>query len=177
MQKTSLAEGSEEVKNMELEDNATAGLHVAETFLAASDKTSHKPRSKFSFSRNNAKEELPDDHNNRKWTIGRKRNEVNYEDPKKFNRREPNFLPVVPEPDAEKVDLRHQMMDERKNAGEWMLDHALQQAVTKLAPARKRKVALLVEAFETVLPITKCETHLRHTSTGFAHGRPIQACN
>ncbi|XWS07581.1 hypothetical protein CRYUN_Cryun41cG0001200 [Craigia yunnanensis] len=177
MHKSSLAEGSEEVGKMELEDNATPGLHVAETFPAASDKTSHKPRSKFSFTRSNAKEELHDNHNNRKWTIGRKRHEENYEEPRKFNPQEPNFLPVLPEPDAEKVDLRHQMMDERKNAEEWMLDHALQQAVTKLAPARKRKVALLVEAFETVLPITTCETHLRRNSTGFAHGRSIQACN
>ncbi|XVE99850.1 hypothetical protein REPUB_Repub03eG0237100 [Reevesia pubescens] len=177
MQKTSLAEGSEEFGKMELEDNATSGLGVAETFPAANDKTSYKPRSKFSFTRSNAKEELPDNHNNRKWTIGRKRQEEIYDEPRKFNPREPNFLPFVPEPDAEKVDLRHQMMDERKNAEEWMLDHALQQAVTKLAPARKRKVALLVEAFETVLPITKCETHLRHTSTGFTHGQTIQACN
>ncbi|KAE8669393.1 putative Tetratricopeptide repeat (TPR)-like superfamily protein [Hibiscus syriacus] len=69
-------------------------------------------------------------------------------------------------------------MNERKNAEEWMLEHALQQAVTKLAPARKRKVALLVEAFETVLPlpITECETHFKYSSTGFAHGR-IQASN
>ncbi|XP_022764939.1 uncharacterized protein LOC111310080 [Durio zibethinus] len=177
MHKTSLDEGIKEVGKMELVDGASTGLDVAETFPAASDKTSHKPRSKFSFTRSNAKEELSDNHNNRKWTIGRNRHEENYAEPKKFNPREPNFLPVVPEPDAEKVDLRHQMMDERKNAEEWMLDHALQQAVTKLAAARKRKVALLVEAFETVLPITKCETHLRNTSTSFAHGQPIQACN
>ncbi|XWS56795.1 hypothetical protein CRYUN_Cryun09bG0116400 [Craigia yunnanensis] len=176
MHKTSLAEGIEEVGKMELEENATPGLDVAETSPAASDKTSHKPRSAFSFTRSSAEEELPDNHN-RKWTIGRKRYEENYEESRKFNPREPNFLPVVPEPDAEKVDLRHQMMNERKNAEEWMLDHALQQAVTKLAPVRKRKVALLVEAFETVLPITKCETHLSTPSTGFAHGRPIQACN
>ncbi|XWS74739.1 hypothetical protein CRYUN_Cryun01aG0023500 [Craigia yunnanensis] len=177
MHETSLAEGSEEVGKMELEDNGTPGLDVAETFPVESDKTSHKPRNKFSFTRSNAKEELPDNHNNRKWTIRRKSHEENYEESRKFNPQEPNFLPVVLEPDAEKVDLKHQMMDERKNAEEWMLDHALQQAVTKLAPARKRKVALLVEAFETVLPITKCETHLRNTSTGFAHGQPIQACN
>ncbi|XVE69518.1 hypothetical protein DITRI_Ditri09bG0158500 [Diplodiscus trichospermus] len=173
----SLAGGSEEVGKMELEENASPGLDAAEMFPPASDETSHKPRSNFSFTRSNAKDELPDNLSNIKWTIERKRHEENYEEPRKFNPREPNFLPVVPELDAEKVDLRHQMMDERKNAEEWMLDHALQQAVTKLAPARKRKVALLVEAFETVLPITKCETRLRHTSTGFADGRAIQACN
>ncbi|XP_022747540.1 uncharacterized protein LOC111297167 [Durio zibethinus] len=177
MHKTSLADGCEEVGKMELEDNSTPVLDVAETFPSASDKTSHKPRSKFSFTRSNAKEEPPDNHNDRKWTIRSKRHEEIYKEPRKFNQREPNFLSVAPELDAEKVDLRHQMMDDRKNAEKWMLDHALQQAVNKLAPARKRKVALLVEAFETVLPITKCETYLRHISTGFAHGGPIQACN
>lgn len=95
---------------------------------------------------------------------------------RKFNPREPNFLPLVPEPEPEKVDLRHQMMDERKNAEEWMLDCALRQVVTKLAPARKKKVALLVEAFETVMPTEKCETRLRNNSA-FAHARRIQACS
>jgi hypothetical protein len=69
------------------------------------------------------------------------------------------------------------MMDDRKNSEEWMLDYALRQAVTKLAPARKRKVALLVEAFEKVLPTPKYETHMRHTSATFSHTRPIQACS
>ncbi|KAK4253800.1 hypothetical protein QN277_010429 [Acacia crassicarpa] len=95
---------------------------------------------------------------------------------RKFNPREPNFLPLVPDPEAEKVDLKHQMMDERKNAEEWMVDYALRQTVTKLAPARKRKVALLVEAFESVNPISKCETHMRNKSS-FSHPRPIQACS
>ncbi|KAL4292109.1 hypothetical protein GQ457_14G026580 [Hibiscus cannabinus] len=141
--------------------------------VAADDRSSGKPRSNAV-----ANEDLDDKHSNSKWRIGRKRREDDYEESREFNPREPNFLPVVPEADAERVDLKHQMMDERKNAEEWMLDHALQQAVTKLAPARKRKVALLVEAFETVLPlpITKWETRFKHSSTGFAHGR-IQACN
>ncbi|XP_057459140.1 calmodulin binding protein PICBP-like [Lotus japonicus] len=95
---------------------------------------------------------------------------------RKFNPRDPNFLPLVPEPGAEKVDLRHQMMDERKNAEEWMLDCALRQVVDKLAPARKKKVALLVEAFEAVMPNPKCDTRLRNSS-GFAHGGRIQACS
>jgi Plant calmodulin-binding domain len=69
-----------------------------------------------------------------------------------FNPRAPNFLPVEPDPESEKVDLRHQMMDERKNAEEWMLDYALRKAVNQLAPARKKKVELLVAAFETVVP-------------------------
>jgi hypothetical protein len=66
------------------------------------------------------------------------------------------------------------MMDERKNAEDWMVDCALRQVVNKLAPARKKKVALLVEAFETVIP--KCESHLRNKS-GFAHARHIQTCS
>ncbi|KAI3448837.1 hypothetical protein Pfo_005502 [Paulownia fortunei] len=93
-----------------------------------------------------------------------------------FNPRAPNFLPVEPDPEAEKVDLRHQDLDEKKNAEEWMVDYALRQAVTKLGPARKRKVALLVEAFEKVMPITKCELQLRHSSA-FDQARPMQACS
>ena len=46
---------------------------------------------------------------------------------RKFNPKEPNFLSLVPEPGQKKVDLRHQMMDERKNSEDWMLDCALRQ--------------------------------------------------
>ncbi|KZV47287.1 midasin [Dorcoceras hygrometricum] len=87
-----------------------------------------------------------------------------------FNPREPNFLPLEPEPEAEKVDLRHQELDEKKNAEEWMVDYALRQTVTKLGPARKKKVALLVEAFEKVMPITKCQHNQSHSSA-FDHAR------
>uniref|UniRef100_A0A6N2N5M6 Calmodulin-binding domain-containing protein n=1 Tax=Salix viminalis TaxID=40686 RepID=A0A6N2N5M6_SALVM len=72
---------------------------------------------------------------------------------KKFNQQEPRFLPLDPLSEAEKVHLRHQDTDDRKNADEWMLDYALRQVVAKLTPARKRKVSLLVEAFEAVTPI------------------------
>ncbi|XP_061955016.1 calmodulin binding protein PICBP-like [Populus nigra] len=72
---------------------------------------------------------------------------------KKFNQQEPRFLPLDPLSEAEKVRLRHQDTDDRKNADEWMLDYALRQVVAKLTPARKRKVSLLVEAFEAVTPI------------------------
>ncbi|XP_068658832.1 calmodulin binding protein PICBP-like [Aristolochia californica] len=95
---------------------------------------------------------------------------------KDFNPRPPRFLSLEPDPEAEKVDLRHQMMDERKNSEEWMVDHALRQILNKLAPARKRRVALLVEAFETVAPIPKYETPLRDSAASFPHIRPIQAC-
>lgn len=119
-------------------------------------------------------DEDEDTRENRKGVIRRKRNDEDDDELKNFNPREPNFLPLVPEKEKEKVDLRHQMMDERKNAEDWMVDCALRQVVNKLAPARKKKVALLVEAFETVIP--KCESHLRNKS-GFAHGRHIQACS
>ncbi|KAM0981290.1 hypothetical protein ACFX2A_014639 [Malus domestica] len=74
------------------------------------------------------------------------------ENVKKFNPRGPRYLPFAPDPEAEKVNLKHLYMDDRKNSEEWMLDYALQQAVARLTPARKRKVSLLVEAFETVIP-------------------------
>lgn len=109
--------------------------------------------------------------------IARRNDSKEPEESRDFNPRLPNFLPLEPDPDAEKVDLKHQMIDDRKNAEDWMLDFALRRAVDKLAPARKRKVALLVEAFETVLPTSKWEPHLRRSASGFTHPRPIQACN
>ncbi|OQU77915.1 hypothetical protein SORBI_3009G121100 [Sorghum bicolor] len=88
-----------------------------------------------------------------------------------FNPRAPNFLPLELDPDAEKVDLKHQMMDERKNAEEWMIDYALRRAVTNLAPARKKKVELLVQAFETVVP------HDEDDKKNISRSRPVQPCN
>ncbi|RDX58569.1 hypothetical protein CR513_62103, partial [Mucuna pruriens] len=115
---------------------------------------------------------------NWKGAIRRKRDVEDDDEMRKFNPKDPNFLPLVPEPEPEKVDLRHQMMDDRKNSEEWMLDCALRQAVTKLAPARKKKVALLVEAFETVMPAPKCETHVRkRNNSAFGHAGRIQACS
>ncbi|GLU10591.1 hypothetical protein SLE2022_273840 [Rubroshorea leprosula] len=163
MHKSRLAEENIESEKMEVEGND--GLDVAEIFGTASDISNQKSESTFSLAGSQMNQELPGSCDNRKWTIRCKRLNDNSHEERKFNPREPNFLPLVPEPDAEKVDLRHQMMDERKNSEEWMLDYALRQAVTKLAPARKRKVALLVEAFEKVMPAP------------FSHGRPIQACS
>ncbi|KAI4300851.1 hypothetical protein L6164_034181 [Bauhinia variegata] len=77
------------------------------------------------------------------------------ENVRKFNPRGPKYLPLESDPEAEKIELRHQDMEERKGAEEWMLDYALRQVVAKLTPARKRKVELLVEAFETVIPTIK----------------------
>ncbi|CAI9102853.1 OLC1v1001207C1 [Oldenlandia corymbosa var. corymbosa] len=96
-----------------------------------------------------------------KWRSGGKKCSEDCKEQREFNPRGPNFLTLEPDPEAEKVDLKHQMIDERKNADEWMIDYAIQQAVSKLRPARKKKVALLVEAFETVIPTS----------------RQVQACN
>ncbi|WJX45311.1 hypothetical protein P8452_32199 [Trifolium repens] len=113
---------------------------------------------------------------NRQWSAKNKRLMKDAEQMRKINPRKPNFLSFVPDPEPEKVKLKHQMMDDRKNVEEWMLDFSLRQAVTKLAPARKKKVALLVEAFETVMSTPECETHTRNNAP-FAHARPIQACS
>ncbi|KAJ6392858.1 hypothetical protein OIU77_022358 [Salix suchowensis] len=150
---------------------------VEESILSASNGTSTGSKRPFVYTRGNPDPELHETCNNRKWTFGDKKPIMDLEEEREFNPREPNFLPVVPDPEAEKVDLRHQMMDERKNSEEWMIDYALRQTVTKLAPARKRKVALLVEAFENVLPAPKYETRIRHTPAAFSHTRPIQACS
>ncbi|KAL0339727.1 UNVERIFIED_CONTAM: Calmodulin binding protein PICBP [Sesamum radiatum] len=61
--------------------------------------------------------------------------------------------PQMYDPEPEKIDLKSQMMDERKKAEQWMLDYAVQHIVTKLTPARKRRVSMLVEAFEAVVPL------------------------
>lgn len=122
-------------------------------------------------------QELGETCKRRNWRTGCKRTTEQYQELKEFNPREPNFLPLEPAPEAEKVDLKHETMDERKSADEWMLDYAIQKAVNKLGPARKKKVALLVEAFETVMPVTRYDTQLSHSSFPFSHARPIQACS
>ncbi|XP_019448474.1 PREDICTED: uncharacterized protein LOC109351484 [Lupinus angustifolius] len=113
---------------------------------------------------------------NWQWTNRRQRRvQDDDEEMRNIKPQKPNFLSLAPDQEPEKVKLKHQMMDERKNADEWMLDFALRQTITKLAPDRNTKVALLVEAFETVMSIPKRETHVRNSSP-FAHARPIQAC-
>ncbi|KAJ0258770.1 Plant calmodulin-binding protein-like protein [Hirschfeldia incana] len=109
------------------------------------------------------------------WTITKGKKPLGEtEDLKEFNPREPNYLPLVPDADAEKVDLKHQDIDERKNSEDWMFDYALQRAVTKLSSARKKKVALLVEAFETVKPVMP---HRRESAPVLSYGRHLQTCN
>ncbi|KAI7732359.1 hypothetical protein M8C21_010093 [Ambrosia artemisiifolia] len=71
---------------------------------------------------------------------------------KKFKPKKPRQLPVQPETEPEMVLLRRQTAGGKKNSDDWMLDYALQKVVSELAPTQKRKVALLVKAFETVAP-------------------------
>lgn len=71
---------------------------------------------------------------------------------RKFNPSKPRHLQLETDPEGEKVNLRHQMVDERRRSEEWMLDYALRQAISELAPTQKKKVELLVKAFETVVP-------------------------
>ncbi|XP_031274300.1 calmodulin binding protein PICBP-like, partial [Pistacia vera] len=92
-----------------------------------------------------------------------------------FNPPKPQCLPVEPDSETEKVNLRHQTTEERKVAEEWMLDFALRQVISKLAPAQKRKVALLVQAFETVSPLPETRTHMRSNARASAHATPAQA--
>nr|XP_028955000.1 calmodulin binding protein PICBP [Malus domestica] len=160
--------------NVEVKNNSEP--EATKKFNTANNSISPGMKRKISEAASNFDQELPNTYNYWK-RIKCKRLSMDEEEQRKFNPREPNYLPLVPDPEAEKVDLRHQIIDEKKNADEWMLDFALQQAVTKLAPARKKKVALLVAAFETVMPAPKVEKHLRHTSAAFSHARPMQACS
>ncbi|KAG6630339.1 calmodulin binding protein PICBP [Carya illinoinensis] len=164
----------EEVENMEVEDKSE--LEAADASKIIDGITSPEIKTTYLPAGSNSTQEFPDSSKSQKWKTRCKRRVNDEKELRKFNPREPNYLPIVPDPEAEKVDLKHQMEDERRNAEEWMLDYHLQQAVTKLAPARKRKVALLVEAFETVMPTSKYETRLRNTAA-FVHARPVQACS
>lgn len=76
----------------------------------------------------------------------------NLQEADEFNPREAHLLPLEADPEAEKVRLRHQEVDARKNGEEWMVDYALREAI---GPTRQRKVASLVQAFERLLPTTK----------------------
>jgi hypothetical protein len=97
-----------------------------------------------------------------------------------FKPKPPNFLPAETGPEAEKVDLRHQTADDRRTAEEWMVDFALRKAVKKLARAQKRKVEMLVQAFETVLPTAgneKPQPQQDNDTASFTLARPSQACS
>ncbi|MCO5602556.1 hypothetical protein L7F22_056690 [Adiantum nelumboides] len=63
-----------------------------------------------------------------------------------------SFNVIETQAPAEVVTLRKQMMQERKQAEEWMLDYAIEEALQKLVPSKESKVKALVEAFESVIP-------------------------
>ncbi|KAJ8765495.1 hypothetical protein K2173_014617 [Erythroxylum novogranatense] len=159
-----------------IEDEDCFKLGTTETLCTDNEGTGSVSHCAMPHFGSNFEPELASTCSKRKWTIQSKKPIKDSDEQREFNPKEPNFLPVVPDPEAEKVDLKHQDMDDRKNSEEWMIDYALQKAVTKLAPARKKKVALLVEAFETVLPMPTFKTLRRHSSP-FPQSRPVQACS
>ncbi|KAJ6944471.1 calmodulin binding protein PICBP isoform X1 [Populus alba x Populus x berolinensis] len=98
-----------EVEKMEVE--VCHESDTAETFLSANNgATSTGSKRPFVYTRGNPNEELQYTCNNRKWTIGEKKPIKDLEEEREFNPREPNFLPVVPDPEAEKLvdDGSHQ---------------------------------------------------------------------
>lgn len=118
-----------------------------------------------------------DDITKARTRITRQKTSEEAEQMNEFNPRSPRFLETVPEPEAEKVDLRHQITDVRKNREEWMIDYALQRVVSKLEPSRKRKVNRLVMAFETVMQPSMREEPLFYATSSFAHRGIIQPCS
>ncbi|XP_012701623.1 uncharacterized protein LOC101768578 isoform X1 [Setaria italica] len=117
-----------------------------------------------------------------KLSISRRRitSEEGVKQMRPFKPKPPNFLPAETSPEAEKVDLRHQTVDDRRTAEEWMVDFALRKAVKKLARAQKRKVEMLVQAFETVLPAVaneKKQPQQDNDKASFTLTRPSQACS
>ncbi|RLN24126.1 uncharacterized protein C2845_PM07G34830 [Panicum miliaceum] len=110
----------------------------------------------------------------------RKTSEEGGEQMRPFKPKPPNFLPEATGPEAEKVDIRHQMVDDRRTAEEWMVDYALRKAVKKLARAQKRKVEMLVQAFETVLPTVaneKKQLQQDGDKASYTLTRSSQACS
>lgn len=171
--------GNEEPSDLKIEETSSNDNNIAPVdIVEGKDRAdSSLKASKISRTTINCSQEL--DLLSKNWEVNAKCKRLGdeSEDPRNFNPREPNYLPLVPDPEAEKVDLKHQLMDDRKNAEEWMLDYALQRTVTKLAPVKKKKVALLVEAFESVMPTSRYEIHLRNNAAGaFTPAKRIQAC-
>ncbi|XWS59054.1 hypothetical protein CRYUN_Cryun08bG0089000 [Craigia yunnanensis] len=68
-------------------------------------------------------------------------------------------------------------MKGRKNAVEWMLDHALRQVISTLAPSQKRKVALLVQAFETVSPLPENGDDMRSNAAASSPTTSVPSYN
>ena len=64
----------------------------------------------------------------------------------------PQYLSSELTSEEERVYLRHLSMNGKKNVEEWMLDFALRKVISRLGLDEQRRVALLVEAFETLTP-------------------------
>lgn len=98
------------------------------------------------------KKKTPNSWSNLKKLILLKRFVKALEKVRKYDTGKPQHLALQPNPEAEKIQLKPQMIDRKRSSEEWMLDYALQQAVSELAPTQKRKVELLIQAFETMAP-------------------------
>lgn len=82
-----------------------------------------------------------------------------------------NYLNFLKEQEAETVRLRKQEIQERKQAGDWMLDCAIEEVLHKLAPNGETRVKVIVEAFETVM------SHSDSESQTHKHANAIQQPN
>ncbi|XVE95842.1 hypothetical protein REPUB_Repub02eG0168900 [Reevesia pubescens] len=143
-------ENSEEAKNIRAE--LPSNLNSEEKILKSENIRTQKEAKRGTEEGNKSNKRVQKNWNNLKKLILLRRFVKALEKVKEFNPRGPRYLPLDPAPESEKVLLRQQNTEDRKNAEEWMLDYALRQVVAKLTPERKRRVGLLVEAFETVIP-------------------------
>ncbi|MCO5552485.1 hypothetical protein L7F22_005997 [Adiantum nelumboides] len=84
--------------------------------------------------------------------------------PSTRRQRRRRILRGVEEVSPETVTLRKQQMLERKQAEEWMLNHAIEGVVHKLAPTGEAKVKILVEAFESIISHTEVEIVETHNT-------------
>ncbi|CAK9150329.1 unnamed protein product [Ilex paraguariensis] len=149
-----------EIDNNEVEGDISAD--PKEESLTADNIRSQDEQKQATKVGNKSDKQTPKSWSNLKKWILLKRFVKELEKVKKFNPRKPRHLPLDPDAEAEEIRLSHQTTEDKKNAEQWMLDYALRQAINQLAPTQKRKVALLVRAFETVVPPQE-EQHIQIT--------------
>ncbi|KAM3738839.1 hypothetical protein ACB098_09G161500 [Castanea mollissima] len=166
----SMSDSSEPAKDSMIQDKKSIWLNINTISTPIDEKTASEVGNK-------SDKKMLKGWSNLKKIILLKRFVKAVEKVRNFKPRGPRYLSLKPDPEAEKVSLRHQTTDKRKNTEEWMLDHALQQVISKLAPAQKQKVALLVEAFEKVLPLQEIETSQRSNAAVCTRTNSIQSCN
>ncbi|GAB2249471.1 hypothetical protein Droror1_Dr00012830 [Drosera rotundifolia] len=80
---------------------------------------------------------------------------------RKLNRWRARHISPESQRESEHVRLKQHALSERKSCEDWMLDYALQEVIGKLAPIQRKRVAMLVEAFETVSPLSAPGTRQR----------------